>query len=291
MSRINPYLNFNGRTEEAFNFYRSVFGGEFKTLMRFKDLPQSEKPMPTEEGERIMHIALPIGEGSVLMGSDISQRGSTKLIEGNNVYVSLNPDSKQEAERVFEALSAGGKVEMGFAKMFWGGWFGSFRDRFGVMWMIDYEEKQAGVNRSSIRKSIDIRAPRHKVWDVLLQDKTYRQYAESFCPGSYAETDWKEGSEARFLNADGDGLYSAVLVHKPAEIITLEHQGVLKAGRRDINNPETDSWKGARETYRVTERNGVTTLTIEQECPAGYADMLADSWDRALKSVKELSER
>ena len=140
MLRVNPYLNFNGKTEEAFNFYKSVFGGEFSALQRFKDIPASEQTMPEGEGQHIMHVALPIGEGTVLMGSDISEGMGMSLTQGNNIYLSLHPASKEEAERLFKELSAGGKVEMPFEKMFWGAYFASFTDKFGVEWMINYEE-------------------------------------------------------------------------------------------------------------------------------------------------------
>ena len=140
MFKVNPYLNFNGKTEEAFNFYKSVFGGEFTALQRFKDIPASEQAMPEVEGERIMHVSLPIGEGTTLMGTDISEGMGMSLTQGNNVYLSLHPDSKEEAERLFKQLSAGGKVEMPLEKMFWGAYFASFTDKFGVGWMINYEE-------------------------------------------------------------------------------------------------------------------------------------------------------
>lgn len=140
--KANAYLNFNGNTEEAFNFYKSVFGGEFSAFQRFREIPKSEHPMPEGEGERIMHVALPLGGGSVLMGSDISEGMGMKLAVGNNVYISLHSDSKDEAERVFRMLSDGGKVEMEFQKMFWGAYYGAFKDKFGVMWMVSCEDKK-----------------------------------------------------------------------------------------------------------------------------------------------------
>lgn len=137
----NPYLNFNGNTEEAFMFYKSVFGGEFSALLRFKDMPQGQTPVAEQEKERILHIALPIGEDTVLMGSDISESMGQKLTTGNNIYISLQTGSKEEAERLYNALSAGGKIEMPLQKMFWGAYFASFSDKFGVQWMINYKEK------------------------------------------------------------------------------------------------------------------------------------------------------
>lgn len=140
--RINPYLNFNGQTEEAFNFYKSVFGGEFSMIQRFNEMPAGEQPMPANEAERIMHVSLPIGE-TVLMGTDISEASGMTLTPGNNVYLSLHPDSKEEGERLMAALAEGGKVEMPFAKMFWGAWFGSLTDKFGVRWMVNFGEVTA----------------------------------------------------------------------------------------------------------------------------------------------------
>ncbi len=139
--KVNPYLNFDGTTEEAFKFYRSIFGGDFTALQRFKDMPVSDLPMPEKEVERIMHIALPIGDDTILMGSDISESMGHSLTVGNNIHISLHPESEEEAKRLFNALSAGGKVEMPLGKMFWGAWFASFADRFGVRWMINYEDK------------------------------------------------------------------------------------------------------------------------------------------------------
>jgi PhnB protein len=140
MLRFNPYLNFDGHAWEAFNFYRSVFGGEFSLVQRFKDMPPTQRPMPENEAERIMHISLPIGNGTILMGSDISESMGQTLVEGNTVYISLHPGTLEEAERLFKELSAGGKVIMPLVKMFWGAYFASFSDKFGILWMINYEE-------------------------------------------------------------------------------------------------------------------------------------------------------
>ena len=137
--KLNAYLNFDGKTEEAFNFYKSIFGGEFSALQRFKDAPGQEKPMSKGEGERILHVALPLGDGNTLMGSDI-WKGMGMLNPGNNVNLSLHLDAKEEAERIFRELSKGGKVEMAFQKMFWGAYYGAFTDKFGIQWMVNYAE-------------------------------------------------------------------------------------------------------------------------------------------------------
>lgn len=143
MIKLNVYLNFLGRTEEAFNFYKSVFGGEFTTFQRFKDvpsLPEKEK-MTSADLEKIMHVALAIGN-DVLMGTDAMESLGQTLTIGDNVNLSLHPDSKEEADRLFAALSAGGKITMPLMVMFWGGYFGTLEDAFGVRWMFNVEPKK-----------------------------------------------------------------------------------------------------------------------------------------------------
>lgn len=137
MTTVNPYLNFNGNTEEAFNFYKSVFGGDFQAVMRFKDNPQCGE-MAEIDKERIMHIALPIGNGAILMATDSLESLGQKLTVGNNFYICLSPDTKEEADRLFNGLSEGGKIEMPIQDMFWGAYWGSFTDKFGVQWMINF---------------------------------------------------------------------------------------------------------------------------------------------------------
>lgn len=138
MATINPYLNFMGNTEEAFNFYKSVFGGEFAGFTRFKDVPGSEN-MSAEDQEKIMHVALPIGQGNVLMGTDTLESMGHSLAIGNNISLSISADSKEEADQLFNGLSEGGKVEMPMDDAFWGAYFGMFADKFGVQWMINYD--------------------------------------------------------------------------------------------------------------------------------------------------------
>jgi PhnB protein len=138
MAALQPYLNFNGNTLEVFNFYKSVFGGEFAVLQRFKDTEHGEKRSP-EESEKIMHVALPIGNNTVLMGSDILESMGLKFVAGNNFWLSINPDTEKDAEKYFEALSAGGNVLMPLEKTFWGALFGMLIDKFGMQWMVNYE--------------------------------------------------------------------------------------------------------------------------------------------------------
>lgn len=144
MPKLNPYLNFAGNTEEAFRFYRSVFGGEFTTVVRFKDMPVPGVSIPKQDEAKIMHIGLPIGPDQVLMASDTLESLGQTLVPGNNVYINITPETKEEATRLFEALAAGGTVEMPIADQVWGDYYGALRDKFGVQWMVNYSyPKQA----------------------------------------------------------------------------------------------------------------------------------------------------
>jgi len=141
MATLNPYLNFPGNTEEAFNFYKSVFGGEFMMIQRFKDTPEADR-VPEKEKEKIMHISLPIGKGNVLMGTDALESMGHKVTVGDNISLSLSPESEEETKKLFNALSAGGKVTVPLDKMFWGALFGMFTDKFGIQWMVNYDYNQ-----------------------------------------------------------------------------------------------------------------------------------------------------
>jgi PhnB protein len=136
--KFAPYLNFDGKTEEAFNFYKSVFGGEFSTVQKFKEVPGT----PPEEAERIMHISLETPSGLTLMGSDTSpsRYPDRKFTLGDELHISLHPDSKEEGQKLYDALSEGGEIEMKYEKQFWGGWYAMFRDKYGIQWMINYQE-------------------------------------------------------------------------------------------------------------------------------------------------------
>ncbi|MBN2351366.1 MAG: VOC family protein [Spirochaetales bacterium] len=138
MTKVNTYLNFAGNTEEAFVFYKSVFRTEFESVVRFKDMPMEGVTIPKEDENKIMHIRLPIADGVSLMGSDSLESLGQKIVVGNNVYVSLHPDSREEADRIFRNLSEGGAVEMAIADQPWGEYWGSFRDKFGIQWMVSY---------------------------------------------------------------------------------------------------------------------------------------------------------
>jgi PhnB protein len=140
MAQINPHINFNGNAEEAFNFYKSVFGGEFAKIMSFKDLASPEFPVSENEANKIMHIALPIGN-NILMANDVPEfMGKTNENE-NRSKIAISAESKDEADKLFNGLSAGGQIEMPMTDSPWGSYFGMFRDKYGIEWMIDFSQK------------------------------------------------------------------------------------------------------------------------------------------------------
>lgn len=138
---LNPYLNFDGNTEEAFHFYKSVFGGEFiGGIHRFKDSPEGAD-VPSRDKDKIMHIALPIGKGNMLMGTDVLESMRQKLTTGNNFSLSIHVDSAAEADKLFRALSDGGAPTMPMEQTSWG-YFGMCTDKFGIQWMVNHDSQQ-----------------------------------------------------------------------------------------------------------------------------------------------------
>lgn len=145
MAKVSTYLNFNSKTEEAFNFYKKVFGTEFTgDISRFGDIPPSgdTPPIPEDAKKLVMHVALPILGGHVLMGTDAPESMGFKVNYGNNVYINLEPDTRSETSRLFKLLSEGGKVEQELQEMFWGDFYGSCKDKYGVQWMFNCAEKK-----------------------------------------------------------------------------------------------------------------------------------------------------
>jgi PhnB protein len=144
MASINPYIHFNGNAEEAFTFYRSVFGGDFAMIARFKDLANAEYPIPDTEADKIMHIALPIGKTSLLMGSDTPGFMGKHNENETRSKISVSAESKEEADKLFNGLSEDGQIEMPIGDSPWGSYFGMLRDKYGIEWMIDYDAKSKG---------------------------------------------------------------------------------------------------------------------------------------------------
>ena len=145
MTTVNVYLTFQGNCEEAFNFYKSVFGGEFESVNRFGEMPSAEDyNVSDSEKDKIMHISLPISAETMLMGSDNAENSGFKTRFGNNFSISIHCDSKEESDRLFSKLSAGGRVYMPMNDTFWGSYFGMFSDQFGIQWMINCPLEQPG---------------------------------------------------------------------------------------------------------------------------------------------------
>lgn len=144
MVTINPYIHFNGNAEEAFTFYKSVFGGEFAKIMRYKDLSSPEFPVAENDANRIMHITLPIGKSNALLASDVLEIMGQVTENDNRNTISISAESREEADKLFNGLSEGGKVEMPIADGPFGSYFGMFADKFGVQWMVDFTPKYNG---------------------------------------------------------------------------------------------------------------------------------------------------
>ncbi len=141
MATVNTYLTFNGNCEEAFNFYKSVFGGDFAYIGRFGEMPEGDGySVPEADKNKIMHVGLPIGN-TILMGSDTGGDWAAKLIEGNNFSVSVNTESKEEADRIFNGLTAEGQITMPMENTFWGAYFGMLTDKFGIQWMVNFDHE------------------------------------------------------------------------------------------------------------------------------------------------------
>lgn len=143
MAQINPYINFNGNAEEAFTFYKSVFGGEFAKIMRFKDLASPEFPVAESEANKIMHIALPIGK-NFLIANDVPEILGRVNENENRSKISISAESKEEADKLFEGLSAGGQIEMPIMDSPWGSYFGMFRDKYGIEWTVEFDPNNKG---------------------------------------------------------------------------------------------------------------------------------------------------
>jgi PhnB protein len=143
MALINPHINFNGNAEEAFNFYKSVFGGEFAKIMRFKDLASAEFRAAEKEANKIMHIALPIGQ-NILMGNDVPESMGPVNENENRSKIAISAESREEADKLFSGLSAGGNIEMPISDSPWDSYFGMFRDKFGIEWMVDFDPNYNG---------------------------------------------------------------------------------------------------------------------------------------------------
>jgi PhnB protein len=144
MTKVNAYLNFNGNCEEAFSFYKSVFCGEFLYIGRYKDIPPTDRQtFQLQDDQKIMHVSFAIGKETILMGCDSPQTEGQEIIFGNSISLSVNIDNKEEADRIFNELSVGGRIKMSMTQTFWGAYFGVFTDRFGINWLINCESNES----------------------------------------------------------------------------------------------------------------------------------------------------
>ena len=203
MIKLETYLNFAGNTEEAFEFYRSVLGGEFSSLVRFRDMPMAGVTIPEADAGKIMHISLTIGKNS-LMASDSLESLGMKLNQGNNVYIFIAPESKAEADRIFAALSAGGVIEMPMADQPWGDYFGSFRDKFGVMWMINITNPQGYKKELTISRILNFK--RDIVWQAWTEPEHIKAW---WGPKTYTlpfiKLDLRPGGKYLYCMRSSDG--------------------------------------------------------------------------------------
>jgi PhnB protein len=141
MALINPHINFNGNAEEAFTFYKSVFGGEFAKIIRLKDLSSAEFPVAEEDANKIMHIALPIGK-NMLMANDVPESMGQVNENENRSKISVSTESREEADKIFSGLSAEGNIEVPITDSPWGSYFGMFRDKFGIEWIVEFDPQK-----------------------------------------------------------------------------------------------------------------------------------------------------
>lgn len=200
MSRTSTYLNFPRNTEEAFNFYKSVFGGEFTRggLARMGDIPVQEGQSPMAEADKnlVMHVELPILGGHMLMGTDAPQSMGFAVVQGNNMYINLEPGTREEAKRLFGLLSEGGKVGMELQDMFWGAYFGSCTDKFGIQWMFNCESR-VQENSNTITVETVIKSEPEKVWEMWTGPQHIQNWNQASvdweCP--YAENDVRVGGK------------------------------------------------------------------------------------------------
>lgn len=144
MALINPHINFNGNAEEAFTFYKSVFGGEFSKVIRFRDLAGTQFPVDKKEENKIMHIALPIGKCNFLMANDVPESMGKTNENENRSKIVITAESKEEADKLFRGLSAGGQIEGPIGDSPWGTYFGCFRDKYGIEWIVEFDARNSG---------------------------------------------------------------------------------------------------------------------------------------------------
>lgn len=286
MNQITPYLNFNGNCREAMEYYAQCLGANLN-LQTVAESPLAGE-FPADKQGQVVHATLSHKNRLLLMGSDMCCPDDG-WVPGNTFSLSYSC-TKDEIHELFEKLSEGGRVVEPVKRQFWGDLFCNFVDKWGVRWAINAVTTEQRPNFEILRFSILINAPRERIWEVLLEDNYYRLWTAAFHPGSFAEGDWTEGSTVYFKSPEGDGMISRVVVHIPSEIISLEHQGVLRNNEEIFDAPDAVKWKGAREIYRLRDELDGTRLFIDQDIAPEYLEYMTKAWEQALENVKNLAE-
>lgn len=285
MIKLETYLNFNGNTEEAFEFYKSVFGGNFSSLVRFRDMLMDGVTIPEADAGKIMHISLPVGKNS-LMASDSIESLGMKLNQGNNVYIFIAPDNKEEADRIFAALSAGGVIEMPMADQPWGDYFGSFRDKFGVMWMINATIPKENKKELIISRILNFK--RDLVWQAWTEPEHIKAWwGPKTYTSPYITIDLRPGGKYLYCmrSPDGKDYWSTGTIREvaPQELLVLtdsfsDNQGNVVSAAYYGMNP--DFPLESLVTVRFEEKDGKTKFTMN------YEDVSAIS-DKDLEDMKQ----
>ncbi|WP_132054489.1 VOC family protein [Pseudocnuella soli] len=285
MNQITPYLNFNGRCREAFAFYAHCLGATTE-IQTVAESPIAEQ-FPDSMQDQVVHAVLTGKNGILLMGSDMCCPEG--WIAGNNFSLSYSC-TEDEIHQLFEQLSEGGSVTEPVQRQFWGDLFGNLKDKFGVRWALNAAANASKPKFETMHFSVQISAPREKVWEVLLEDHYYRQWTAAFHPGSFAEGDWSEGGTVYFKTPEGDGMVSKVLAHQPGTIISFVHESVLHNNEEVPDHPQSERWRGAREIYRAENNGDGTQLSIEVDVIDEYKKHMESSWQKALQIVRSLAE-
>lgn len=300
MISLGTYLNFNGNTEEAFEFYRSVFGGKFSALVRFRDMPMPGVTIPEADAGKIMHISLPIGKSS-LMASDSLESLGMKLNQGNNVYIFIAPDSKEEADRIFAALSAGGVIEMPMADQIWGDYFGSFRDKFGVMWMINFTLPKKSKKELTISRIFNVK--RDLVWQAWTEPEHIKAWwGPKAFTSPFINIDLRPGGKYLYCmrSPDGKDYWSTGTI---MEVIPGEHLVMTDSFSDKQGNVVSAAYYGMDPDFpleslvvvQFEDEGGKTKFTIKYEDLSTISDNdlegMKQGWNESFDKLAEYLNR
>lgn len=304
MERTSTYLNFSRHTEEAFLFYKSVFGGEFVGgIQRMRDMPVAPGQPPLADNDRdlIVHIELTITGGHLLMGTDAPESMGFNLVRGNQMHINLEPVSRQEADRLFHSLSAGGKVTMPLQEMFWGAYFGSCVDQFGVQWMVNFDEKRSQRDKIDFDPEFDLSftinssLTLEQIWKGWTDPETLMKW---FCPRPWKVTDcrielWAGGEFHTVMEGPngerhaGSGCFLEVIPYRKIVWTNMQQKGFRP-------NKLSENDFGFVATIEIEKSEGGTlyTATVRHESAAGKTQHekmgFEEGWSLAFKQLVEL---